>query len=79
MSAEDGKATLPPTVAPADGKPDAQPIRLPGWIDEAGAWLDATKRLAELMAREDEQVTKEARQIRGFRKLLDFVLERVAP
>lgn len=75
-------ATAVPLALPSERKaPAAEPERivLPDWMDEATAWLAATERLAGKLTTEDAELTAELRQVRGLRKLLDAVLERIEP
>lgn len=48
-------------------------------MDEAQTWLVATERFARALEKEDASLTAEIRQVRGLRKLLGAVLEKIEP
>lgn len=71
----------PPDRAPVvpESRPSVERIALPHWMDEGRIWLTATKRFAKALATEDADLTAEVRQVRGLRKLLDAVLDKIEP
>jgi hypothetical protein len=68
-----------PMTAAEPARPAVERIVLPEWMKEAQTWLVATERFATALAAEDANLTAEVRQVRGVRKLLDAVLDRVKP
>lgn len=76
----------PPAPAPAAEQPAPKPaspatdrVTLPDWMKEGKAWLAATEKFAAALAAEDKSLSADVRQIRGVRKLLDAVLDKIEP
>jgi hypothetical protein len=52
-------------------------VALPDWMKEAQTWLVATERFAKALKAEDASLSADVRRVRGVRKLVDAVLERI--
>lgn len=52
---------------------------LPDWIKEVRSWHAATMKLADQLAEEEATALSELRRVRGLRKLVDAVLDRIEP
>lgn len=73
----DGEGFIDPPPAPAPRTAVIEPIVLPDWIKETGAWWRATEAYRAALEREEGQLVGELRRVRATLKLLDQIQERV--